>query len=256
MRHFCSRYKRIHQYKEAVLQHLVFDDAHKVIYCYVPKVGCTTMKTAFLMLQGAFTLEELEKAPNVTHKEYLSKVKTLALESDKDQIKHKLNTYYKFMIVRNPLERLYSAFHEKLSMPTNSDVYNSMQKFILQYSNDNHSKFPNFTEFVSAFVNTNQLNDRHFLPMVEICDPCMMKYNYYASFRDMNHEVRHIFHLLNIPQEYYFNNIQHSSVLMPRPSHYTSTEIDRIYDQFDQDTRTQFFKRYSLEMDFFKLVST
>ena len=133
------------------------------------------MKTVFLMLQKIFPLKQLEGSINVTHKEYLSRVRTLCPSRTENQssthcdtspnspVAKKLNTYYKFMIVRNPLERLYSAFHEKISMPTHSYVYQSMQKLVLRYSDDH----PNFTQFVRAFLAMDQLNDHHFLPMME-----------------------------------------------------------------------------------------
>lgn len=264
MKHFCSQYSRIDQYKDAVLRHLIVDDAHKVIYCYVPKTGCTTMKTAFLLLQKLFTFKQLENVANVTHKDYLSKVlslcsnrtDTVICDTPSSLIKHKLKTYYKFMIVRNPLERLYSAYSEKLSaISTSTDVYRLMQKLILQYSDDNQSKFPNFTQFISTFVGTDQLNDHHFLPMVEICDPCSIKYDLYVDFSNMDRDIDSLFLLLGIPRRYYFNKVRHTPTLMPHQHSYNnSTVVTKSYEQLEPNIKDQFFKRYSVELDFFRTV--
>ena len=264
MKHFCSKLKKTHkhQYEETVLKHLIFDDKHKVIYCYVPKAGCTMMKTMFLILQGLFSLEVLEKAANVTHKDYLSMTLSLCssntdsinCDTPESEIKYKLQTYFKFMIVRNPLERFFSAFHEKLTATTTTELYQSMQKFVLRYSSDYQSRFPNFPQFVDAFLETDELNDHHFLPMVEICDPCMIEYDFYASFSSLNHDISGLLHMLKIPQEYYFNNIKHPQSLIPRSSHYNASLVTGIYRQLDPSMREVLLRRFSEELDFFRTV--
>ena len=265
MKQFCSQHGLNRKYQKKVLQHLLFDDDHKVMYCYVPKAGCTMMKTAFLMLQKLFTMDELEKSINVTHKEYLSKVRSLCYHFPTDNrtlscnvpinlIKYKLKTYYKFMIVRNPMERLYSAFHEKLTTSTSPHMYQLMQQYILQYSDDRTSKFPNFKQFVNAFLDANILiNDEHFLSMVEICDPCSIRYDFYVNFANMNHDISQMFQLLEIPQEYYFNKIRHAPVLMPHHS-VNNTVLVKEYNQLQPDMVNQLYKRYSTEMEVFRML--
>ena len=42
--------------------HILYEDKSKVVYCYVPKTGCTQMKTMIVLLQGLYTM----KQPNNT----------------------------------------------------------------------------------------------------------------------------------------------------------------------------------------------
>ena len=35
-----------------LLGHLLYDDTHKIVFCYVPKNGCTNMKRLMLVLNG------------------------------------------------------------------------------------------------------------------------------------------------------------------------------------------------------------
>ena len=273
MKQFCSQHRSLksnHKYQKKVLQHLLLDDVHKVIYCFVPKAGCTVMKTAFLMLQKLYTLEELEKSINVTHKDYLIKTKslcysagnptnnlTLPCDTPDSLIKYKLKTYYKFMIVRNPLERLHSAFNEKLTTSTSPELYQSMQRFILQYSNDRTNQFPTFNQFINAFVNsTNKVsNDRHFLPMIEICNPCLIKYDFYPDFANTVHDIEKMFKLLKIPKEYYFNRVKHAPLIMPHAHHhYNDGKLTESYNQLQSDIRDQLLKRYSLELEFYRTL--
>lgn len=39
------------------MEHLLVDHKHQVMYCYVPKVGCTNWKRIFLMLRGDFEVD-------------------------------------------------------------------------------------------------------------------------------------------------------------------------------------------------------
>ena len=46
---YCSHYG---QTGSVHWNHMLYEDKSKVIYCYVPKTGCTQMKTMIVLLQG------------------------------------------------------------------------------------------------------------------------------------------------------------------------------------------------------------
>ena len=70
----------------------------------------------------------------------------------------------------------------------------------------------------------------------------------------MNQDVDSLLSLLNIPQEYYFNNITYASVLMPKSTHYNSSVVIDHFYQLSHDQRMKFFKEWSKELEFYETM--
>ena len=262
---YCLQHKLQHKnyshLNAGLLQHLIFDDVHKVVYCHVPKAGCTMMTTAFILLQKLFTLDALEKNGLVTHMKHLSKVKTFR-NTSVTEIEHKLETYYKFMIVRNPFERLYSSFNDKLTRLNAPSCFRRKSKAVLKHSHDYTSQVPNFKQFARTFVETSIFSkDGHFRQMVDLCDPCSIQYDFYLNFANMSHDVSQMFQLLDIPQEYYFNKIKHTTFLMPHPhpsidnnnpNQLSASQV--AYNQLKPDIRNGLNNKLSKDIEFFRML--
>lgn len=116
-----------------------------------------------------------------------------------------LNTYYKFMIYRNPAERLFSAFRDKVEkhpmqgFKRESPHFNWVRLDIYKY------KYPErfdrweaagghepvnitFTEFIEYWISHN-FEDAHFSTIFSICQPCQVHYHYYGKFGTLKHDV-------------------------------------------------------------------
>ena len=77
---------------------MLYEDTPKVIYCSLFKTGCTTMKTMMVLLQGLFTLDQLNKTI-VTHGEHLWKaIKLCRVNSIQPCHQPKNNTDNDYMI--------------------------------------------------------------------------------------------------------------------------------------------------------------
>lgn len=140
---------------------------------------------------------------------------------------YKLKNYYKFAIVRNPVERLLSAYRNKLEHPV---VYGerkhfpaSLQLFIVSLfrpkyvhtwieskADDRHMLFPSFKEFVN-YMNMFPLSDynEHFIPFSELCYPCSIGYDFYANFKSMDYDIGAVLDYLTIPSSYYPSVVSH-----------------------------------------------
>ena len=91
------------------------DDKHKLLYCYVPKVACTSWKVKLSLMGDKAGGAVLNTHPSpVDTRGGLAKygIKMLSTYSP-EQIKYRLENYFKFIFVRHPMERLVSAYRSK-----------------------------------------------------------------------------------------------------------------------------------------------
>ena len=84
---------------------IIVNDEYKVIFCYIPKVACTQWKLVFLALDNRTDVDDVHDDKHL-HKFLFNDY------SDED-IKVRLQSYFKFLFVREPLERLLSAYNDK-----------------------------------------------------------------------------------------------------------------------------------------------
>ena len=69
-----------------------------------------------------------------------------------------------------------------------------------------------FAEFIRYLVDsgTTHLNE-HFQPMMDICHPCLIKYNFYGNFRNISHDVRSVIAKLKTNPRFYRDESLHSN---------------------------------------------
>ena len=240
---------------------MLYEDTHKVIYCSVPKTGCTSMKTMMVLLQGLFTLDQLNKT-KVTHEDHLLKALKLCRDNSiqpcyqpKNNTDYFIKNYYKFVVVRDPLERFVSVYHDKFASKESESGYQKLQKQILSYYGNYTTEFPSFPEFFGYVFQTKlHSSDKHLIPATELCGPCQIKYDFYVNFRILKEDVGSLLQLLNIPQEYFFNDIKHQESLMPKSIHYNSSIIIDHFNQLRPDQRMRFFTEFSNELEFYEAI--
>ncbi|XP_053768184.1 carbohydrate sulfotransferase 9 isoform X2 [Desmodus rotundus] len=116
LQEFCKKYGRV-SHPQSHLFHMVsriyVEDKHKILYCEVPKAGCSNWKRILMVLNGL-----APSAYNISHDavhygKHLKKLDSFDLKG----IYTRLNTYTKAVFVRDPMERLVSAFRDKFEHP-------------------------------------------------------------------------------------------------------------------------------------------
>ena len=165
---------------------LLLDEKYKVLYCFIPKVGCTTWKNVLVSLHH----DEMEI--NVRKRIHVNVAKVglnfLGRKSHADQ-KVILDTYKKFLFVRDPMERVVSAFRDKVQRKKASTIV--LDKFvtsrILKFcrrkttNRENYTLPISFSTFVD-YILTYPYGNAHWSKFDHLCRPCNVHYDYVGKF--------------------------------------------------------------------------
>lgn len=174
---------------------------------------------------------------------------------------YKLHNYYKVIIVRNPMERLVSAYRNKLEAPLNFTIRKQfperLKAYILRtynkkilnawidygnYSIDLHPSFSDFLKFMMKFP-LNIYNE-HFKPLLELCYPCAVHYDFYLNFKSMEYDVYALMHYLGIPYEYYPSYVSH-------PEKPTARLLEHYFGSVALAEKVKLFRVFSKELEFY-----
>ena len=120
-------------------------------------------------------------------------------------------TYFKFAVIRNPTERLFSAFMHLVSPPLSFDFSHGVEMIKHQVArkirpseykqwlanNGTPSMNVSFEEFITWFVQADKPElDSHLQPFLAIAQPCTVQYNYYVRFKNYSNELVELLKLL------------------------------------------------------------
>ncbi|KAJ7385577.1 Carbohydrate (chondroitin 4) sulfotransferase 13 [Desmophyllum pertusum] len=144
MKEFCATHAYKTQLTKSDLEFIVVDDVHKIIYCTIPKVGTTTWKRILADLRGLGNDVRIHRW-NLWRRFY---------EYTEEEKSQRLQTYFKFLFVREPLARLVSAFKDKFvgwDLAVSKRARASMVKAYRPQDFNPDDNRVNFSEFVQYF---------------------------------------------------------------------------------------------------------
>lgn len=206
-------------FKDEYLNHFIVQHEQRILYCYLPKVANTNFRRVFLWLQGSIQKEELQAVNGGDVYEVYGDNLVFLRQYNKIQQQQLLDTYRKFIIVRDPFERLLSAYRDKFTCHNLNECIKWHRKVRLFYNEHTHlkekegitvrtdfqSKHLSFLEYIVYFVHTYEekayLNE-HFVASNQLCDPCRTNIDYIAKFETMFDDLPYIFRALNIDIEF------------------------------------------------------
>uniref|UniRef100_UPI0037E792F2 carbohydrate sulfotransferase 8-like n=1 Tax=Semicossyphus pulcher TaxID=241346 RepID=UPI0037E792F2 len=205
MKEMCAKYKSSisRTITRHHVKHLFVEDKYKLLYCQVPKAGCSNWKRTLMVLAGQAPNAQSIKHDTVHYGHHLKKLDSF----DRQGIMHRLETYTKVMFVREPLERMVSAYRDKFENPNN--YYHSLfgKPIISKYRvNPSWAALKTgsgvtFKEFVQYLLDVHRPvgMDIHWEQANQLCNPCLIDYDFIGKFENMEEESNYLLRLTGAP---------------------------------------------------------
>ena len=208
MRDYCLT----HSYKTKLvgsdLNAMIVDDENKIIYCTIPKVSSTTWKTVLGDLRG------LHKSMKKIHHKDLWRWLYQYTEEERLQ---RIQTYFKFLFVREPLHRLVSAYKDKFlrknticSKSARIEIVKAYRPQDYKPNGDYNDINITFAEFIQYFSNDSPRNP-HWQRYEQLCHPCVINYDFIGHLETLEEDASLLLKLSGIDGRVTFPPIHKST---------------------------------------------
>ncbi|KDR09457.1 Carbohydrate sulfotransferase 11 [Zootermopsis nevadensis] len=179
---------------------------HHLVWCNVFKAASTSWMYNFNILAG-YNPKFLRNSKLVP----LNLARRRYPRPSLHALQQALNDSVAFLIVRHPLERLLSAYRDKIQFSLPHTLHQKLgNEIILKYrknkqkvkgsrnkSTPKKPRWPTFSEFVQYLVNVQQKGDpfdMHWAPITHFCTPCQVDFDIIMKFETLQEDQNYLIH--------------------------------------------------------------
>ncbi|XP_035252203.1 carbohydrate sulfotransferase 8-like [Anguilla anguilla] len=250
VREVCAKYKS--SSKRTVTPHHVsrifVEDEYKLLYCEVPKAGCSNWKRVLMVLGGVASSTREIKHDAVHYGNHLKRLDGF----DHRGIAQRLESYTKVLFVREPFQRLVSAFRDKFENP-NTYYHPVFGKPIISKYRANASQAAlrtgagvTFKEFMQYLLDVHRPvgMDIHWEHVNQLCSPCLLDYDFIGKFETIEEEANFLLQRTGAPRNLTFPSFKDRHPQAERTSaritqqyfaQLNASERQRAYDFYYMD---------------------
>ncbi|XP_063071192.1 carbohydrate sulfotransferase 11-like [Engraulis encrasicolus] len=197
------------------LKHVIVDDQHSLLYCYVPKVACTNWKRVLMVLTGGAGPGRHEPLQIPAHEAHVpGNLRTLS-EYSTAEINQRLRSYLKFAFVREPFERLVSAYRNKFTRSYNTAFHKRYGTKIVRRQRPDalpealeRGDDVSFGEFVRYLVDPATQREEpfneHWERVHSLCHPCLIHYDVVGKYETLEEDADYVLKLAGAEAEVRF----------------------------------------------------
>ncbi|XP_026290551.1 carbohydrate sulfotransferase 11 [Frankliniella occidentalis] len=233
-----------------VLDHIIVDQKHQLLYCYVPKVACTNWKRTLLYLSGSTNVTKPIDIPS----DYVHRTGVFPKLSNfsEEHAAHMLKTFTTFLIVRHPFERLLSAYRNKLEQKSSSSKYfqtrigrhiiktyrKNPSNHSLQYGHD--VTFSEFATYLGTENGPGGEYNEHWKPIHQLCAPCAIRYDIIGKYETLYDDADYLLHQLGEPTSAFPRYAHPSNTTATLGKYFGTLSVDllrKMYSVYETDFR-------------------
>ena len=231
---------------------ILVDETNKVLYCVIPKTGCSTWKTLFVNLSGNATLVESGEKIQV-HGDDINRYGIKYLNQYSRENREEIlmdQSYMRFIVVRNPFDRLVSAFNDKINRTRFG--YSNGYSGVIQYRKTTHDwGRGNFTKFAMFLTEENKPDheevDVHWAKYEDLCQPCSVHYDFILKLETVDTDLPQFLDIIKANRTFIDN-------LNVRNSQRKKTFTGRILSEFvkvPEKVVKELYDTYALDFEYF-----
>ena len=206
--------------EEADFTRFIVIEELKFVFCFIPKVSCTTWKRVLYAVKNPGKVLESNPHNNRLFK-WLKGYST-------DKRKEILDTYYKAMFVREPFERLAASYRDQHTYPYFKKMFHPEIKKVEEVK----KKEITFAKFVRDDLLRNNKTtletNQHWRSYEHIC-PCEVHYDFIGHFENLAEEAPQLLKTIAVDDYVTFPDY-HSSKSQPYMlEYYSQLTKDEIF---------------------------
>ncbi|XP_061746018.1 carbohydrate sulfotransferase 10-like isoform X2 [Nerophis ophidion] len=241
-----------------VLDSILVSDQHKILFCETPQAGDVEWKKLLIAASGDYpSVEDIPE--NLIHDHKNNGWPRLSSLTPQE-ITHRLNTYFKFIIVRDPFERLITTFEEKFLFRKPTEVcfqHTIAPAIIHRYRKD----FPfladtglMFDEFVRYLADADARetmdwqfgrNIVHWATYAELCAPCDVRYDAIGRHETLERDATQILRKAGIER------VASSPLINPGITRDNKTKVERYFAGVSKQDIRRLYERYEVDFHLF-----
>ena len=214
------------------VSNIILLDEYKIGYVPIPKSGCSSIK---------FAIAEFLNL-GISKKRIHSELKMTKIQKKSD-----FEDFFIFSIVRNPIDRIYSAYKSKITKDPNKEspsLINGVQKALAKYYGDAFYGGMSFQKYLEKVSEIKDLHaDEHFRSQYFTLhdEDGNLFCDYVGNLENVNYDIKILSEKHGLP----FDNIGHFG----NKANYITDDLQKIYD--NEELKKIIFNRYKLDFEAF-----
>ncbi|CAH1800377.1 unnamed protein product [Owenia fusiformis] len=234
---------------------LIVDEKLKLVFCFVPKAASTSWASIIISHHSNCSIESLDS--NEIWNSRRKYIKPMWEFTSQERMKI-LRDYLKVLVVRDPLDRIYSAWYDKFRY-YNKWFAEKYGKYVINMTRPNginsdlkKGQYITFAEFIQYLTILDDISttNEHWKPIYDICHPCHVTYDIITNFYNIEEESNFVLQKLGlVNMKFPFKHV--NNLPSKTETSFSFQKMYQLYKQFNVETMMKLKDAYIMDYKIF-----